>query len=256
MSRASQGSSMVRVTLSQAGITVDTEKLSQMLDLQVPRNKKDLKRLLGSCSFFRTYLPGFCHSAGVLQELLKSTVKFRWQARHDEALEQIKDSLKHVPVLAYPDQGPQAGALILTTDSSLVAAAGFLSQVSSETGEEVLLGCYGRSLRPNEKKFYPGELEILAVILGIEKYKHLLLGRRLIIRSDSKMVRYLQQMKISPNSRHCRWILGLSSIIDAQSTSFEYVTGKTNLLADYLSRKNIPCGSKFRRMRNTCWMMN
>jgi len=57
-------------TMGAGGVTVNTQKLIEMLDLQVPRNKKELKKLLGSCAYFRVFLPQYCHNAGVLQELL------------------------------------------------------------------------------------------------------------------------------------------------------------------------------------------
>jgi len=78
---------------------------------------------------------------------------------------------------------------------------------------------------------------MLSVILGLEKYHHLLIGKKLIIRSDSKMVQYLQKMKTSPQSRCCRWALKLSSIIDSENITFEFLPGHKNLVADQLSHQ-------------------
>jgi len=58
-----------------------------------------------------------------------------------------------------------------------------------------------------------------------------------IIRSDSRMVRYLKQIKTSPNNRHCRWAMHMSALIDSDSTTFEFVPGHKNLVADHLSRQ-------------------
>src|SRR2546425_5679533 len=199
---------------------------------------------MGTLNYFRHYLPGYMHHSCILQQLLKTSVKFKWTSVHQDALEKIKLSLKNVPVMAYPDQSPTAGSMILTTDGSKLAAAGFLSQESSDGKTEVLLGCFGRSLRPNERNWPIGEIEIMGVIIALQKYRHLLIGRKVKIRSDSKMVRYLQKLKISPSSRHCRWINKLGALIDAETTTFEFISGKSNILADYLSRRSYPRGDE------------
>ena len=204
-----------------------------MLKLKKPKNKKELKSILDLFSFYRSYLPGFAHKASILQDLLKSHVRFKWDNEHENALQSIRKSLKNVPVLGYPDASPQASPFILTTDASMCACAGVLSQRSKDGLTESLIGSFGRTLRPNERKFPIGELEILAVILGLDKFRHLLIGKKVIIRSDSRMVQYLKNIKTSPYARHCRWALKLSPLIDCDSTSFEYVKGSQNQVADY-----------------------
>src|SRR6266516_37175 len=229
--------------LSSSGVGVETQKLTQMLDFKIPTNKRELKTILGSCSYFRKHLIGYCHEAAILQELLKSTVKFRWTSRYADALARIVESLRSVPTLAFPDEGPDSGPMILTTDASTLACGGFLMQASKDRSSEVLLACYGRSLRENERKWNISELETLSVLIGLEKFRHLLLGKHLIIRSDSRMVRYIKQMKINPSSRQNRWLTQLAPILEVDTTTFEFVPGKMNLLADYLSRKqNYPQG--------------
>ncbi len=229
--------------LSESGVGVETQPLAQMLDFKIPTNKKELKTILGSCSYFRKHLIGYCHDAAILQELLKSTVKFRWTSRYADALARIVESLRSVPTLAFPDESPDSGPMILTTDASTMACGGFLMQASKDRSSEVLLACYGRSLRENERKWNISELETLSVLIGLEKFRHLLLGKHLIIRSDSRMVRYIKQMKINPSSRQNRWLTQLAPILEVDTTTFEFVPGKMNLLADYLSRKqNYPQG--------------
>src|SRR6266516_396306 len=227
-------------TLNSSGITINPQKLDEILKIETPRNKKELKRLLGGLGFFRSFLPGFPYQATILQQLLKSTVKFRWNEKHAEALKQIKESLKNVAILGFPDQTAGAGAMVLQTDATLIAVGGFISQESRDGQSETLLACYGRSLRENERKWAIGEIEILSVLIGLEKFRHLLIGRRVVIKSDSKMVRYLNQIKLGPSARQTRWLIALAPLLNSSLTSFHHVTGKSNVLADYLSRRSYP----------------
>ncbi|MDW3614930.1 MAG: DDE-type integrase/transposase/recombinase, partial [Nitrososphaeraceae archaeon] len=96
---------------------------------------------------------------------------------------------------------------------------------------------YGRSLRTHEKSWHITELELLSLLIGIEKYKHLILGKHLIVRTDSKMVQFLKSIKTKPSQRHSRWLVELSPILDSDLTTIEFISGKNNVTADILSRQ-------------------
>ena len=104
-------------------------------------------------------------------------------------------------------------------------------------GSEGLIGVYGRSLRPHEKKYHITELELLALLIGIERYKYLIVGRRLHIRTDSKMVEFLKSIKTKPSHRHTRWLIELSPILDSDLTTIEHIKGSSNIPSDFLSRQ-------------------
>lgn len=75
---------------------------------------------------------------------------------------------------------------------------------------------------------------ILAVVLAIEAFRYYLYGKQFIVRCDHKpLVSLFKQNKLS--SRLLRWKLALSEA----DFVIQYIPGKTNVVADFLSRIKI-----------------
>ena len=85
---------------------------------------------------------------------MSSHTRFQWLQSHSNALEELKNSLKNLPKLTFPDETPSGGRYILCVDASDKAVGGTLSQVSTTDGTERFLGAFGRTLRHNEVKFH------------------------------------------------------------------------------------------------------
>ena len=172
------------------GIEPITSKIDAMLSFPRPVNKKTLRSFIGMVSFYRVYIKNLTHDLEPLLELLSKNIHWLWTERHEAAFQQIKDKLKDLPTLKFPDEDPGAGAYIITTDASNLSIAGLIAQRSRDGKTEDLIACYGRSLRPNEVNWTTGEKECLAMIIAEIKFRHLIVGKPLIIRSDNLSVRY------------------------------------------------------------------
>ena len=72
------------------------------------------------------------------------------------------------------------------------------------------------------------------MIVGVIKFRHIIAGKKLIVRSDNLSVKYFNSIKGSCNSRLVRWNLYLCDILC--NTTFEYVQGESNFV-DALSRR-------------------
>ena len=83
-----------------------------------------------------------------------------------------------------------------------------------------------------EKKYTTTEREALAIIYACKKFRHYLLGYRIIFHTDHDSLKYLVN-KPDLSGRIARWILLL------QEFTYEVVVkvGKANAKADYLSRQ-------------------
>ena len=89
-----------------------------------------------------------------------------------------------------------------------------------------------RQISPAEKKYTTTEREALAVIYACKKFRHYLLGYRIVFHTDHDSLKYLVN-KPDLSGRIARWILLL------QEFNYEVVVkaGKANANADYLSRQ-------------------
>ena len=88
-----------------------------------------------------------------------------------------------------------------------------------------------RRLNDAEMKYHANELECLAIVWALKKFRSYVYGRRFSVLTDSSAVRWLWSKK-EVNGKFARWILAL------QEFDFEihHVRGVDNLVADALSR--------------------
>jgi len=68
-----------------------------------PKNKEDVKRLLGFIQSLSRYLPKLSTVDAPLRELEKSDVLFHWDYPQKESFKKIKQLVSQAPVLQYYD---------------------------------------------------------------------------------------------------------------------------------------------------------
>ena len=117
-------------------------------------------------------------------------VNFVWTKDCPEAFEKLKDCLSTAPVLAYPDMNQQ---FILDTDASNEGLGVVLSQLCTEGKRTVAFA--SRTLNDPEKNNYAMRKELLGVIFGLKQYRHYLLGRTFILRTDYGLLQWLLRFK-------------------------------------------------------------
>jgi hypothetical protein len=92
-----------------------------------------------------------------------------------------------------------------------------------------------RVLQPAEEKYSPTEGEALAIVFALKRCEHLLYGQRVIIRTDHRPLIFINSGH-ETNRKLARWW----SIVNEFDYELEYVKGKSNVVADALSR--LTCG--------------
>ncbi|KAI9549132.1 hypothetical protein GHT06_005867 [Daphnia sinensis] len=174
----------------------------------VVKSVKTLRSFIGVASFFRKFVPGFSVIAQPLFKLLKKNVPWSWGTEQEEAKKKLVELLTTAPVLAHYNEDIE---VVVQTDAS-------------QEG----LGASG----PNdvEKRQHCNELECLALVWGLEKFRPYVYGKKFKVETDSSAVKWLFSKK--EVGKFGRWVLAL------QEYDFEvcHIRGKTNSVADGLSR--------------------
>jgi hypothetical protein len=105
------------------------------------------------------------HRAAPLDHLRKKGVKFVW-AYEQKAFYDLKSPIMNQTVLAMADFSRR---FVLQTDSSSSAVAAVLLQDFDEGRRPIAFA--SRTLSDQERKFSTYELETLAVLFGVEKFR-------------------------------------------------------------------------------------
>ena len=182
------------------GVKPDPDNLVRVANWPRPMNVTEVRSFVGLATYYRRFVKSFADVAAPLTDLTKKGKKFVWSNECEVAFDDLKKVMGSPQVMAYPK--PE-GQFILDTDASQVAVGAVLSQ--AQDGDERVIAYGSKKLGKAERNYCTTDRELLAIKLFLEYYKHYLLGRRFVVRTDHQPLRYLFSLK-EPKDRTARWI--------------------------------------------------
>ncbi|XP_047484209.1 uncharacterized protein LOC125035941 [Penaeus chinensis] len=207
-------------------------KINAILAMPLPVNKKQLRYFIGTIGYYRKFVPNFASIAAPLHDLLNkySSNRLQWSEEKAKCFNKLKLSLVSKPVRCLPDDSK---TFYVRTDASDIGLGAVLLQNMNDINMPI---CYAsRKLLDREAKYAAIEMECLAIVWAIQKFKVYLYGRDFILQTDQQPLVYLKNMK-NTNGRLMRWALALQ----CYSFTVEYIKGSENVGADILSRCHVP----------------
>lgn len=231
------------------GLRTDPDKVRAIVDFATPTCRKDVKRFLGTASYYRRFIKNFSNRAGPLNALTstrKGAPPFNWSPEAERAFADLKRALTNAPVLTCPDFTKD---FTVHCDASNFGIGGSLTQLID--GEEHPVAYFSRSLAPAERNYSATEREALAVVLTVEHFRPYLEGDRPFrIITDHASLKWFLNLK-SPAGRLARWGCRLSPY----NFTIEHRSGSQNIVPDALSR-SMPVGSIDISQINDPWYLN
>lgn len=218
--------------ISSSGIRPGEKKIQSVINFPRPVNIHGVRQFLGLTSYFRKFIKNFAQLASPIMQLLKKDSTWVWGPEQDNAFQVLKSKLIDRPVLAIYDHDAETE---LHTDASKDGVGGILLQRCKDSGFLRPIAYCSRRTSPEEKHYHSYELETLAVIRSLEKFRVYLLGREFKIVTDCSALRSTF-MKRDLIPRIARWWLLLQEF----NCSIEYRPGTKMAHVDALSRNPIP----------------
>lgn len=220
--------------IDEKGIRPTNEKVRAILDYPKPKTVSDLRRFLGMINFYRRSLPHAAQSQAPLLEYLKDSKKrdkrvIPWNETSEGAFEIVKNELINAALLVHPNEKAQVR---LVTDASDAGIGAAVEQRNSKNVWEPL-AFFSRKLSPTQQKYSTYDRELLAIHEAVKYFQYFLESRQFKIITDHKPLIYaFSQKNDKVNSRQRNQI----SFISQFTTWIEHVSGKSNVVADALSR--------------------
>lgn len=216
--------------ISNTGIRVDASKVDTITQWPQPKSQKELRSFLGLATYYCRFIQGFSKIAAPLTWLLKKDIKFEWQQNHQKAFEGLKSALAAAPCLIPPNpQLPYA----ITTDASNDAIGAVLTQDHGQGPQPVAFE--SRKLTPTEQRWATHDKELLSIIHALKKWKHYVQGAKFVVETDHQSLKYFQTQP-DLSQKQVRWMEYLQQF----DVDIVYTPGKTNIVADALSRRRHP----------------
>ena len=229
------------------GMAISDEYIEVIRNWKEPSNTKEVEQFLGFVNYHRNFIKDYSKIAKPLTEITGKKT-FHWNNEQQEAYETLKRALQTTPVLTLPNSTDQ---FILDTDASDSAIGAELLQVQDGIERVIAYGSF--TLSGAQRKYCTIRKELLAVVRFTQHFRHYLLGREFIVRSDHSSLQWLINFK-QPQGQLARWLEALSQY----HMTIKHRPGKQHANADVLSRlqtdtpcpemsifvkpENLPCG--------------
>ncbi|VFR00833.1 unnamed protein product [Cuscuta campestris] len=198
----------------------DPEKIAAMVAWPKPTSVTQLRAFLGLTGYYRRFISGYAVLASPLTDLLKKN-NFLWDANADTSFAALKTAMTTTLVLRLPDFNQ---VFYLETDASNSGVSAVLLQHGHP------LAFFSKKLGPRRRLASTYHKELYAIVEAVQKWRHYLLGREFVIRSDQRSLKeILHQVVQTPDQQfYIRKLMGYKFRI-------EYKTGAANRTADALS---------------------
>eukprot|EP00963_Diacronema_lutheri_P004510 scaffold345_cov371-Pavlova_lutheri.AAC.1 len=207
----------------------DPRLISAVRDFPQPRIPTQLRSFLGLAGYYKKFVSGFQTKAPPLCELTKTAEPLvaRWTDQAESAFLALKLALTSEPVLKL---WTTRCATEIHTDASNIGLGAVLLQ--QHHGRWHPVAYWSKALEGAQKNYTTTELEMLAIVLALETWRHYLLGVRVVVRTDHQaLVHYQHKRPAKLQQRELSWLPRLADF----QISIEYKPGKSNLSPDALS---------------------
>ena len=213
--------------VSEKGLSMEQDKVKAIQDWPAPTNITGVRSFLGLAGYYRKFVRNFSRIAAPMTELEQKNQTFEWKKPQQNAFEELKKAITSAPILIAPDD---TKPYVVTTDASGFAVGATLSQDHGRGQQPIAF--MSKKMLPSERIYPVQQQELLAVVCALREWRHYLHGRKFKVITDHQSLRYLPTQP-TLSLKQARWMEFLQQF----DFDWEYKPGRTNVVADALSRR-------------------
>ena len=223
--------------ITRDGIKPMDKKVKAILDLDRPKNIRDVRKVLGMIQYYRDLWEKRSHILAPLSDLVGiysptkkngkkgkrkiTTPKFVWSDECEKAFTQIKKIVSREVMLAYPNFNKK---FEIYTDASTKQLGAVITQDNRP------IAFYSKKLTKCQQRYTVTDLELLSIVMTLREFRSILLGQEIIIYTDHKNLE--SDLAHLTSQMGLRWRL----LIEEFGITIKYIKGEKNTVADALSR--------------------
>ncbi len=211
------------------GMTLTDHSISVIRGWKEPSSVKEVQQFLGLANYHRNFIKNFSQKAEPLNRLLKKK-SFFWGEEQAQAFRQLQEELLSPGVLSIPNPDDK---FILDTDACDTAIGAELIQVQGGVEKVIAYGSF--ALSQAQQKYCTTRKELLAVVRFTNHFRHYLLGRQFLVRTDHNSLTWLMNFR-HVEGQLARWLEELQRF----SMEIQHRPGIKHGNADALSRRTSP----------------
>jgi hypothetical protein len=182
----------------------------------------EVRSFMGLAGYYRKFIVGFSKIAHSITSLQRKEKKFQWTEECESNFQRLKQLLTSVPILKIADPNKD---YVVCMDACKEGLGGVLSQ-------EGFVVCYeSQKLKEHEKNYATHDLELVAIVHSLRKWRHYLMVKRFELRTDHNGLQNLFD-QLTLNARKIKWL----EFLCEYEFDIKHIKGKENEVVDALSR--------------------
>ncbi|GBG69950.1 hypothetical protein CBR_g4777 [Chara braunii] len=205
----------------------DDAKVASIRDWPRPQLVTEMRSFLGMTGYYRTFVKNYSIVATPLTDLTRLDTPWEWTDECEAAFKHLKHALTHYEIFKLPDPDKP---FIVTTDASQYGIGAVLAQQEGPKLRPVEYMSKKMSSQKLAKSTY--EKKLYAVYKALTHWRHYLLGRFFILRTDHQTLRWMRTQPVLSDALK-RWI----EVIEQYDFDPQYLKGEYNKVADALPRR-------------------
>jgi hypothetical protein len=209
--------------ISAAGVVMDLAKVQDVTEWPLQRSARAVRGFLGLAGYYRKFVQDYGIIATPLTAMLRKE-GFVWTEAATAAFDALKAAITTAPVLVLPDF---TLPFVVECDASTYGFGVVLLQ------DNHLVAFFSQPVAPRHRSLAAYERELIELVLTIRHWRSYLWGRRFLVHTDHYSLKLLLDQRLATIPQH-HWVGKLLGF----DFTVEYKVGRTNIVADTLSRRD------------------
>ncbi|KAK8954417.1 hypothetical protein KSP39_PZI002217 [Platanthera zijinensis] len=231
--------------LTPAGVEPNPDKVKTILELESPRNAKEVQRLTGKLAGLSRFLSRSGEKCSSFFKVLRGNQKFEWTAECEEAFRMLKRQLSQALLLQSPKEGEDL-ALYLGVGTEAVSSV----LVREEGMKQLSIYYVSRILKKAELRYPILEKLAYALIISARKLRPYFQAHSIRVVTDHPLRKIFEGVEHS--GRLAKWSIELSEF----DISFvPRLSIKAQVVADFLADYIVEVGAEEPRPQGAWKMM-
>ncbi|KAJ9557881.1 hypothetical protein OSB04_012495 [Centaurea solstitialis] len=211
--------------VTRRGIEASPEQIKAILEIQSPRNVKEVQKLTGRVAALNRFISRSSDKCHLFYNVLRKNKGFDWTEAHEEALQSLKKYMSNPPLLTKPIEG-ESLQLYLAVSNNAVSA------VLVREGDQHQQPIYyiSKSFLDAETRYTSMEKLLLGLVTAAKKLRHYFESHHIIVVTNYPLKIVLRKPELT--GRLAKWSIYLSSF----DLTYQPRTAiKSQALADFVA---------------------
>ncbi|KAJ9542393.1 hypothetical protein OSB04_028899 [Centaurea solstitialis] len=211
--------------VTQRGIEASPEQIKAIVEIQSPRNVKEVQKLTGRVAALNRFISRSSDKCHLFYNVLRKNQGFSWTEAHEKALQELKQYMASPPLLTKPLEG-ESLQLYLAVSKNAVSAV----LVREDDQQQHPIYYVSKSFLNAETRYTSMEKLLLGLVTAPTKLRHYFESHHIIVVTNYPLKTVLRKPELT--GRLAKWSIYLSGF----DLSYKPKTAiKSHALADFVA---------------------